>query len=55
MTVLTLALPKGRLAEQGIALLERSGVDCAAFYDPGRKLVMEDGTGSTRFSFSHCG
>ena len=49
MTVLTLALPKGRLAEQGIALLERSGVDCAAFYDPGRKLVMEDGTGSTRF------
>ena len=49
MNTLTIALAKGRLAEQGVELLERCGVDCRAFYDSGRKLVMEDADGQTRF------
>lgn len=49
MTNLTIALPKGRLADEAVVLLERCGVDCSAFRDPGRKLVMQDASGGTRF------
>jgi ATP phosphoribosyltransferase len=46
---LTIALPKGRLAEQAVELLERSGVDCGAFRESGRRLITEDAAGLTRF------
>lgn len=49
MTELTIALAKGRLADQAVELLDRCSVDCSAFHDPGRKLIMEDATGITRF------
>ena len=49
MKVLTIALPKGRLAEQSVELMERCGIDFTAFHDPGRKLVMEDASAQTRF------
>jgi ATP phosphoribosyltransferase len=49
VTELTIALAKGRLAEQTVELLEKCGVDCNAFRDPGRKLIMRDAAGSTRF------
>jgi ATP phosphoribosyltransferase len=49
VTELTIALAKGRLAEQSVELLERCGVDCEAMRDPSRKLVMEDAGKSTRF------
>jgi ATP phosphoribosyltransferase len=49
MNALTIAFAKGRLAEQGVELLEHCGMDCRAMRDSGRKLVMEDETGSTRF------
>ena len=49
MNTLTIALAKGRLAEQAVELLGRCGVDCRAYYDSGRKLVMEDEAGTTRF------
>lgn len=49
MSSLTIALPKGRLAEQAVELLERCGVDCCAFRESGRKLIMQDAAGRTRF------
>jgi ATP phosphoribosyltransferase len=49
VTELTIALAKGRLAEQAVELLEKCGVDCDAFGDPGRKLIMEDANSTTRF------
>ncbi len=49
MSMLTIALPKGRLAEQAIELLERCGVDCGATREPSRKLIMEDASGQTAF------
>lgn len=49
MTELTIALPKGRLADQAVELLERCAVDCSAYHESGRKLIMEDAAGRTRF------
>ncbi len=49
MSKLTIALPKGRLAEQAIELLERCDVDCGATREIGRKLIMEDTSGQTAF------
>ncbi len=45
----TIALAKGRLAEQTVAMLEAVGIDCATVRDPGRKLILEDPTGRYRF------
>lgn len=47
--MITMALAKGRLAEQTVELLERTGVDCTPLHEQGRKLVLEDAAGKFRF------
>ena len=42
MEMITIALAKGRLAEQAFDLLEGMGIDCSAPRNPGRKLVLEN-------------
>ncbi len=49
MEMITIALAKGRLAEQAMDLLEGMGIDCSAPRDPGRKLVLENGEQAIRF------
>ena len=46
---ITLALAKGRLAEQTFELLERMGVDCSEPRNPGRQLVLWDRANNLRF------
>lgn len=48
-TMLTLALAKGRLAEQTFDLLEHMGIDCAEARSPGRQLVLWDRAANIRF------
>ncbi|MDD4718128.1 MAG: ATP phosphoribosyltransferase, partial [Eubacteriales bacterium] len=45
MDTITIALSKGRLAEQAVELLEAAGFDCSATRSGGRKLILEDGSG----------
>lgn len=45
----TIALAKGRLEQESCALFERLGMDCAELKNPGRKLMLSDGSGE--FSF----
>jgi ATP phosphoribosyltransferase len=47
--MITIALAKGRLAEETMSLLERLGIDCSEPRSPGRKLVLSDNTGAYRF------
>ena len=47
--MLTIALSKGRLAEQAIELLERAGYDCTAAKEKSRKLILEDEKTGLRF------
>ena len=47
--MLTIALSKGRLAEQAIELLERAGYDCNAAKEKSRKLILEDEKTGLRF------
>ncbi len=47
--VVTIALAKGRLAEQAMALLEAVGIDCSEPRNPGRKLVFQDAAHGYRF------
>ncbi|MCQ2516737.1 MAG: ATP phosphoribosyltransferase [Saccharofermentans sp.] len=47
--MLTIALSKGRLAEQAIELLENAGYDCTAAKDKSRKLILEDEKVGLRF------
>lgn len=49
MEPVTIALAKGRLAEQTMELLEAVGIDCAQVRSPGRKLVFSEPTGRFRF------
>lgn len=49
MNEITIALAKGRLAEQTIAILERCGIDCQEIRDPKRKLILYDGSKRYRF------
>ena len=49
MTVVTIALPKGRLADDTIAILERCGVDCSEINAKSRKLIFYDRTNDYRF------
>ncbi|MEG0767788.1 MAG: ATP phosphoribosyltransferase, partial [Clostridia bacterium] len=49
MEAITIALAKGRLAEETIGLLEAVGVDCEEAKNPGRRLVLMDCTGAYRF------
>jgi ATP phosphoribosyltransferase len=44
MNKLTLAMAKGRLADETFALLKLAGVDTACFGDKSRKLVLENGS-----------
>ena len=46
---ITLALSKGRLAEQTFDLLEHMGIDCTDARDPGRRLVLWDRENAIRF------
>ena len=43
MDMITVALAKGRLADQAIRLMESAGLDMSVLSDQGRKLVFEDG------------
>ena len=49
MNMLTIALSKGRLAEQAIELLERAGYNCDAAKTKSRKLILEDVSTNMRF------
>lgn len=47
--MITLALAKGRLAEQAFTLLENLGIDCSEPRNPGRQLVLWDKKNNIRF------
>lgn len=47
--MLTIALSKGRLAEQAIELLESAGYDCTSAKEKSRKLILEDEKAGLRF------
>lgn len=47
--MLTIALSKGRLAEQAIELMEKAGYDCTAAKEKSRKLILEDKEAGLRF------
>ena len=49
MDMITIALAKGRLAEQAMDLLEGMGIDCSEPRNPGRKLVLENAAQAIRF------
>lgn len=49
MKTLTIALAKGRLADEACALFESCGLDCSAVLNPGRKLILEDEAQALRF------
>ncbi len=46
---LTIALSKGRLADQAIELLEKAGYNCEAAKEKTRKLILEDPQTGMRF------
>ncbi len=47
--MITIALSKGRLAEQAVELLEAAGYDCSAARSEGRRLILEDEAAGLRF------
>ncbi len=49
MDKITIALSKGRLAEQAIELMEAAGYDCSAAKEKSRKLILEDEKTGFRF------
>src|SRR5512133_3790532 len=49
MQTLTIALSKGRLADQALDLLEASGYDCSAAREKTRRLILEDQKTGLRF------
>ena len=49
MDTITIALAKGRLAEEAFTLLEGMGIDCYQPRKPGRRLVLEDAKSAIRF------
>lgn len=48
-TEVTIALAKGRLAEDTIVILEKCGIDCSELKQNNRKLIFYDKTGGYRF------
>jgi ATP phosphoribosyltransferase len=42
MEMLNIALPKGRLGEKVLAMMEEAGFSCPAIHEPGRRLVFEN-------------
>ncbi|MDR2201897.1 MAG: ATP phosphoribosyltransferase [Clostridiales bacterium] len=51
MRKITIALPKGRLAEMTVDVLEKLGIKCEPLKTPTRKLVLSDGDGKYRFIY----
>ncbi len=49
MQYLTIALAKGRLADQAIDLIEAAGYDCRVVREKSRKLILEDSRTGMRF------
>ena len=49
MNKITIALSKGRLADQAIELMEAAGYDCSAAKEKSRKLILEDEKSGFRF------
>ena len=49
MLDLTIALAKGRLADQAIDLLEAAGTDCRVVREMSRKLILTDEQAGLRF------
>ncbi len=49
MQQLTIALAKGRLAEQAVDLLESAGYDCSVVREKSRKLILTDEKAALRF------
>jgi len=49
MTMLNIALPKGRLGEKAYKMLKSSGYECPAIEDPGRKLIFENRSKGVRY------
>ena len=49
MSVLTIALTKGRLAKKTLSLLEQCGIRCDEMYTDTRKLIFEDPDAQIRF------
>ena len=49
MKYLTIALPKGRLAELTLELLEKAGIQCKSTELKSRKLIIEDDENLVRF------
>jgi ATP phosphoribosyltransferase len=49
MQMLTIALSKGRLADQALDLLEAAGYDCTAAREKTRRLILEDQKTGLRF------
>ena len=46
---INVALPKGRLGEKAYAIFEKSGYECPAIYDKGRKLIFENSDKKVRY------
>lgn len=47
--MITVALSKGRLAEEAIELFRKAGIDCSAFDNPSRKLILQSPSNDMRF------
>ena len=50
--MLTIALPKGRLADQTLDIMEKAGYDVSAAREKSRKLILEDKDAGLRFILS---
>lgn len=46
---INVALPKGRLGEKAYSIFEKSGYECPAIYDKGRKLIFENTEKKVRY------
>lgn len=46
---LTIALPKGRLAELSVSMLENAGIDCTLLKKQTRKLILTDDKNKVKF------
>ena len=46
---INVALPKGRLGEKAYEMFEKSGFECPAIYDKGRKLIFENDKTKVRY------
>ena len=49
MDMLNVALPKGRLGERVLAMMEEAGYPCPSIHEPGRRLVFENSEVGVRY------